>query len=123
MSTRMRVRKSETLLVVDDVASTVEAIQRNLTAQGYSVLTAPGVSEAMRILETASIDLVYYPGSNDQWDSHNKRAVGTLVQATTHWVSITLLNRRASVTLRMANRYDWDGTENQVPQVEGQVDR
>ena len=58
MSTNTRVCKSETLLVVDDVASTVEAIQRNLAAQGYSVLTAPGVSEAMRILETASVDLV-----------------------------------------------------------------
>ncbi len=33
-------------------------IKRNLTAEGYRVLTAPGVAEALRILEGASVDLV-----------------------------------------------------------------
>ncbi len=50
--------KRETLLVVDDVPSTVEAIQRNLAAEGYTVLTAADVPGAVRILESAAVDLV-----------------------------------------------------------------
>lgn len=46
------------VLVVDDVADTVEAIQRNLTSAGYTVYTAPGVAEALTILDTTPIDLV-----------------------------------------------------------------
>jgi two-component system response regulator HydG len=46
------------LLVVDDAADTREVLQRNLTSNGYKVFTAGGVSEAVRLLETASIDLV-----------------------------------------------------------------
>jgi two-component system, NtrC family, response regulator HydG len=46
------------VLVVDDVADTVEAIQRNLAAAGYTVYTAPGVSEALTIIDTTPIDLV-----------------------------------------------------------------
>ena len=50
--------KRETILVVDDAPATVEAIQRNLTAQGYRVLTASSVAEALRIMEGAPVDLV-----------------------------------------------------------------
>jgi len=48
----------ETILVVDDVAPTVEVLQRNLSSQGYTVLTAPGVAEALSILEASPVDLV-----------------------------------------------------------------
>lgn len=50
--------KRETILVVDDAPATVEAIQRNLSAQGYSVLTALSVAEALRVMEGAAVDLV-----------------------------------------------------------------
>ncbi len=58
MPSNSREEPKETLLVVDDVPATVEAIQRNLGALGYAVLTAPGVPEAMRILESSAVDLV-----------------------------------------------------------------
>ena len=50
--------KKEAILVVDDVPDTVEVLQRNLTAEGYKVFTAPGVAEAIRITGTTQIDLV-----------------------------------------------------------------
>jgi DNA-binding NtrC family response regulator len=50
--------KRETILVVDDVPHTVEVLQRNLSAQGYAVLTAPGVAEALIITESTPVDLV-----------------------------------------------------------------
>ena len=50
--------KKESILVVDDVPSTVEVLQRNLTAQGYTVYTAPSVAEALGIIETTPVDLV-----------------------------------------------------------------
>ncbi|MBN1908802.1 MAG: sigma-54-dependent Fis family transcriptional regulator [Pirellulales bacterium] len=50
--------KRESILVVDDVPNTVEVLQRNLALQGYTVFTAPGVAEALRIIETTPIDLV-----------------------------------------------------------------
>jgi two-component system, NtrC family, response regulator HydG len=50
--------KRETILVVDDAPATVEAIQRNLTAQGYAVLTALSVAEALRVMEGTAVDLV-----------------------------------------------------------------
>jgi len=46
------------ILVVDDVPNTVEVLQRNLTAEGYTVFTAPGVPEAIRITEGTPVDLV-----------------------------------------------------------------
>ena len=46
------------ILVVDDAPDTLEVIQRNLTAKGYQVITAPAAVEAIEILESASIDLV-----------------------------------------------------------------
>lgn len=50
--------KKERILVVDDAPDTLEVLQRNLTSQGYQVLTAPGVVEAIRILEGTPVDLV-----------------------------------------------------------------
>ncbi|MBN1591258.1 MAG: sigma-54-dependent Fis family transcriptional regulator, partial [Pirellulales bacterium] len=50
--------RKESILVVDDVPNTVEVLQRNLTAQGYTVFTAPGVAEALRVVETTPVDLV-----------------------------------------------------------------
>lgn len=46
------------ILVVDDEPETLEMLQRNLVLQGYRVFTAPGVAEALRFLESASVDLV-----------------------------------------------------------------
>jgi len=48
----------ERLLVVDDAVQTLEVLQRNLTAKGYLVFTARSVDEAIRILETTTVDLV-----------------------------------------------------------------
>ena len=50
--------KTERLLVVDDASDMREVLQRNLTAEGYRILTATGVPDAVRILETTSVDLV-----------------------------------------------------------------
>jgi len=50
--------KGASVLVVDDAPDTVEVLQRHLTAQGYTVYTASGASEALRITEAAPIDLV-----------------------------------------------------------------
>ena len=46
------------ILVVDDAPDTLEVLQRNLSSQGYQVLTAPAVVEAIEILKSAKIDLV-----------------------------------------------------------------
>jgi DNA-binding NtrC family response regulator len=48
----------EHILVVDDAPDTLEVLQRNLRSHGYRVLTAPGVEEALHVLDIASIDLV-----------------------------------------------------------------
>jgi two-component system, NtrC family, response regulator HydG len=50
--------KKESVLIVDDVADTVEVLERNLKSAGYTVYTAPGVAEALITLETIPIDLV-----------------------------------------------------------------
>ncbi|HUV29476.1 MAG TPA: sigma-54 dependent transcriptional regulator [Acidobacteriota bacterium] len=50
--------EQERVLVVDDAPDTLEVLRRNLHSRGYKVFTAPGVEEAVSILETASIDLV-----------------------------------------------------------------
>ncbi len=52
------VREAASILVVDDVPNTVEVLQRNLTAEGYTVYTASGVREAIRVTESTAIDLV-----------------------------------------------------------------
>jgi two-component system response regulator HydG len=48
----------EHILVVDDSPDTLEVLQRNLTSEGYQVFTAPGVPEALQILEGTPIHLV-----------------------------------------------------------------
>jgi len=50
--------EKELLLIVDDSPDTVEMLQRKLTARGFRVLTAPGVTEAVQILDATSVDLV-----------------------------------------------------------------
>jgi two-component system response regulator HydG len=50
--------KRESILVVDDAPDTLEMLQRNLVSKGYQVYTAPGVVEAIRILESTTVDLV-----------------------------------------------------------------
>jgi len=50
--------EKESILVVDDVLETLEVLKRNLISKGYLVYTAPGVDEALRVLDTESIDLV-----------------------------------------------------------------
>jgi two-component system response regulator HydG len=49
---------ASTLLVVDDSEATREVLQRNLAAAGYRVLTAPGVAEALKVLDGTQVDLV-----------------------------------------------------------------
>ena len=46
------------ILIVDDSVTTLEVLQRNLTAAGYQVFTAPGVAEAVEILDGTALDLV-----------------------------------------------------------------
>jgi DNA-binding NtrC family response regulator len=46
------------ILVVDDSRDTLEMLQRNLAGAGYEVLTAPGVAEAIQILDDVHLDLV-----------------------------------------------------------------
>ncbi len=53
----MAARKSS-ILVVDDAPTALEVLERNLTSQGYRVVTAPSVVDAIRILESSPIDLV-----------------------------------------------------------------
>lgn len=48
----------ESILVVDDSVDTLEMLQRKLAAEGYRVFTAPGVSEAVSILDKEPMDLV-----------------------------------------------------------------
>lgn len=50
--------EKERLLVVDDAPDTLEILQRNLLSEGYQVFTAPGVIEAIEILNSTPIDLV-----------------------------------------------------------------
>lgn len=46
------------ILAVDDSESTLELLRRNLEAAGYRVLTAPGVPEAIALLDKHAVDLV-----------------------------------------------------------------
>ncbi|MCX7045604.1 MAG: sigma-54 dependent transcriptional regulator [Candidatus Sumerlaeota bacterium] len=56
--TETQSHQKEHILVVDDSADTLEIIQRNLKSRSYQVSTARSVTEALKILETAAIDLV-----------------------------------------------------------------
>ncbi len=46
------------ILVVDDSPETLEVLERNLRAAGYTVAKAPGVPEAIAVLEQTTVDLV-----------------------------------------------------------------
>jgi DNA-binding NtrC family response regulator len=48
----------ESILVVDDAPETLELLQRNLEAEGYRVFLAPGVPEALDLLESTPVDLI-----------------------------------------------------------------
>ena len=48
----------ERILVVDDAPDTLEVLQRNLQSKGYQVYTAPGVREAIGILDQTPVELV-----------------------------------------------------------------
>ena len=50
--------REQRILVVDDSEATLEVIRRNLEAEDYVVLTAPSVSDALRILGATPVDLV-----------------------------------------------------------------
>jgi len=50
--------QKERILVVDDSPDAREVLSRNLIAEGYHVMTAPGVAEATGILEVTPVDLV-----------------------------------------------------------------
>ena len=50
--------EKECILVVDDAPNTLEVLRRNLTSKGYKVFTAPGVVEAIKILDATPVDLV-----------------------------------------------------------------
>ena len=48
----------EVILIVDDAPETLEVLRRNLEAEGYRVITASGVAEALTVLQGAPVDLV-----------------------------------------------------------------
>ncbi len=50
--------KKETILVVDDTPSTLEVLQRSLTAEGYTTYTAPNAIDALSLLDGTCVDLV-----------------------------------------------------------------
>jgi two-component system response regulator HydG len=50
--------EKERILVVDDAPDTLELVQRNLASEGYGVFTAGDVGEAIKLLESAAVDLV-----------------------------------------------------------------
>ncbi|MCJ7579229.1 MAG: sigma-54 dependent transcriptional regulator [Candidatus Aminicenantes bacterium] len=50
--------KKVRILVVDDSPDTLEVLKRNLESEGYTVFTAPGAIEAIKIIESSPVDLV-----------------------------------------------------------------
>jgi two-component system response regulator HydG len=50
--------KKERILIVDDSPDTLEVLKRNLESRGYLVFTAPGAVEAIKIIESSTVDLV-----------------------------------------------------------------
>ena len=46
------------ILIVDDALTTLEVLQRNLKSKGFQIYTAQNVANAIKILESISIDLV-----------------------------------------------------------------
>ena len=54
----MKASKNSSILVVDDAPTAVDILQRNLEAKGFYVFTASNVVDALKIMESAPIDLV-----------------------------------------------------------------
>ncbi len=52
------ITEKERILVVDDSPETLEMLDRNLRSEGYDVLTASSVAEAIKILDDTMADLV-----------------------------------------------------------------
>ena len=50
--------RRETILVVDDTPSTLEVLQRSLTAEGYTTYTAPNAVDALNLLDGTLVDLM-----------------------------------------------------------------
>lgn len=48
----------ESILVVDDSKETLEVLQRNLESQGYGVICALSAADAIKVLESADVDLI-----------------------------------------------------------------
>ena len=48
----------ERILLVDDIADTLELISRNLTSKGYQIFTASCVPDAIKFLDSTKVDLV-----------------------------------------------------------------
>jgi DNA-binding NtrC family response regulator len=57
-SNRNHAAEKECILAVDDSLDALEIVRRNLSSEGYRVVTARGVAEAMEILRAERIDLV-----------------------------------------------------------------
>jgi len=51
-------REKETILIVDDAPETLELLDRNLASEGYKVLSASNVMDAINLLKSTEIDLV-----------------------------------------------------------------
>ncbi len=54
----MKLEKKECILVVDDNTDMLELISRNLTSKGFKIFNASSVFDAIKILESTSVDLV-----------------------------------------------------------------
>jgi len=54
----LKTAQKSSILVVDDAPTAVDILQRNLASKGYRVFTAANVVDAVKILESAPIDLV-----------------------------------------------------------------
>ena len=50
--------ENERILVVDDAPDTLEVLYRNLTSKNFQVFTASDVEEALRVLDSVTVDLV-----------------------------------------------------------------
>lgn len=57
-ATRNYAAEKECILAVDDSLDALEIVRRNLSSEGYRVVTARGVAEAIEILRAERIDLV-----------------------------------------------------------------
>ena len=54
------------ILVVDDSVSTLKVLERNLASQGYAVLTAPSVSQAIDQRLPAAVEIIDALARDDQ---------------------------------------------------------